>query len=136
MSKRQRPSLKGRGSAIFFSEDESEHDREAKSEPTDTVEGTRDTSATENTADEMRYSGEMKKLTFNLPLELAFALDEIQLDIRRATRSGVTKTEIVQAALERTFREFQEGGDESQLLDDLGFEALRTGSTPSDSVDT
>ena len=127
MSSRQRPSLKGRGSEIFFSSDDD-------AEPTDGSQpdaigegGEPRTTMSEDSGHRQSYSGEMKKLTFNLPLELAFALDEVQLNVRRATRSGVTKTEIVQAALERTVREFQEDGVESRLLKDLGLEPVREG---------
>lgn len=131
MSSRQRPSLKGRGSEIFFSEDEAGQGDDNASESIDDGEESPTTAVAGSVEHEPGYSGEMKKLTFNLPLELDFALDEVQLGLRRATRSGVTKTEIVQAALERALHEFQRDGVESQLLEDLGFEAVRTDSTPS-----
>lgn len=125
MSSRQRPSLKGRGSDIFFSEDETEDHDENAAESLAGNEEPDSTAVAERIEHEPDYSGEMKKLTFNLPLELDFALDEVQLSLRRATRSGVTKTEIVQAALERALEEFQRDGVESQLLEDLGVEAVR-----------
>ncbi len=127
MSSRQRPSLKGQGSEIFFPADEDADETEAlgpRSSRDDEAPQTPLTSA--NMAGNRRYSGEMKKLTFNLPLELSFALEELRLNLRRATHSGVTKTEIVQAALERTLREYQEDGVDSQLLADLGFEVSRS----------
>jgi hypothetical protein len=127
MSNRPRPSLKGRGSEIFFSEDDEADETEASgAESIGDGEASQTAVMPGNERGDSHYSGEMKKLTFNLPLELSFALDEIQLNLRRATRSGVTKTEIVQAALERTLREFQEEGVDSQLLTDLGLDVTHS----------
>ncbi len=127
MSNRPRPSLKGRGSEIFFPRDDDADETEASASPsTSDAKDSQTAVMPDNMGGDPHYSGEMKKLTFNLPLELSFALEEIQLNLRRATRSGVTKTEIVQAALERTLREFQEEGVDSQLLTDLGLEVTHS----------
>jgi len=136
MSHRQRPSLKGRGSEIFFSGEDGSDEAEASgAQPVGDGEDFPTTAMPEDLAGDQPYSGEMKKLTFNLPLELSFALDEIQLSLRRATRTGVTKTEIVQAALERTRREFQRDGVDSQLWADLGLEASRNRSVSERNAD-
>lgn len=127
MSNRQRPSLKGRGSSIFFSEDDADPTEEASSHVSETSEDRQQRKATIGAGGD--DSGAMKKLTFNLPLELSYGLDELQLKLRMATRSSVTKTEIVQAALERTIREVQDDEGERRLLAELGFDATPTAAT-------
>lgn len=133
MSNRQRPSLKGRGSSIFFSEDAADPTEEASSHVSEASEDRQQRTASIRV--DGNYSGAMKKLTFNLPLELSYGLDELQLKLRMATRSSVTKTEIVQAALERTIREVQDEAGERRLLADLGFDAAPAAAASTNDAD-
>lgn len=120
MAARKRPSLKGRGASIFLSEGETEQKRTTNQStrmPASTT-----TSKTESPNAGMPangYSGLKEKATFYLPEELLFQLEVVWRDLRVMTRSKVTKSDIVQAAIERITSEFQQQGSSSLLLKDL-----------------
>lgn len=120
MAARKRPSLKGRGASIFLSEGESGQKRTTSQSARMPASAT--TSKTESQKAGIPangYSGLKEKATFYLPEELLFQLEVVWRDLRVMTRSKVTKSDIVQAAIERMAREFQKQGSSSLLLKDL-----------------
>ncbi len=113
MAARKRPSLKGRGAEIFLTDPDADSERPNAGRP----------GRQKARMPAYGYSGRKEKATFYLPEELLFALEEIWRDLRILTRAKVTKSEIVQAALERVAGEFKENGPTSRLLEDLGLPA-------------
>ena len=129
MAARKRPSLKGRGAEIFLTDPNADSERPPartpESQQARVPEGPNAGRPGRQNAriPAYGYSGRKEKATFYLPEELLFALEEIWRDLRILTRAKVTKSEIVQAALERVAGEFKENGPTSQLLEDLGLPA-------------
>jgi hypothetical protein len=132
MAARKRPSLKGRGAEIFLSDPDANADADTEHQHARMPEARQahtpqDPKAGKPAHPNARmpaypYSGRKEKATFYLPEELLFALEEIWRDLRVLTRTKVTKSDIVQAALERAAGEFRENGAASRLLADLGLE--------------
>jgi hypothetical protein len=128
MAARKRPSLKGRGAEIFLSEPAADAERpharipEARQARTPEYPKAGKPAHPNTRRPEGPYSGRKEKATFYLPEELLFALEEIWRDLRVLTHTKVTKSDIVQAALERAAGEFRENGAASRLLVELGLE--------------
>ena len=144
MAARKRPSLKGRGASIFLSGSEPtarqpagipvrpntikpEHQKAGRqSGKTESSQHTGVMVSPNAGMPVNGYSGRKEKATFYLPEELLFGLEVLWRDLRIMTRSKVTKSDIVQAAVERAAKEFQKAGPDSHLLKELGLEVNGT----------
>jgi len=90
----KRPTAKGKGADIFLGEEEAA-----------TAETAQDTVAKE-------------KASFYFTLELLEELDQIRMQLRMRNRK-LTKSELVQAALEEMLREYQQRQEDSRLYQRL-----------------
>ncbi len=142
MAARKRPSLKGRGAAIFLEEPsrptqiqalpERPHAGTPESPKASMPESpqTRTPEGGNTRTPAFAYTGPKEKATFYLPEELLFTLEVVWRDLRVMTRSKVSKSDIVQAALHSVLTEFQEQGADGHLVKALGLSVREASSDP------
>ena len=90
MARSQRTPLAGKGADLFLGDDN----------------GTPDVGAADSstlTAVEI----EKRAMTYKLPIDLLYQIDDLWMDLRRETRSKVTKEELVTAAIKKGLEQTQ-----------------------------
>jgi|GEM_PF-1183750 len=143
MAARKRPSLKGRGAEIFLEEPAKPQPQPPKARmpeapnsripesPNDGRRAYPNDRTPESPNTRMPENGgpaPKEKVTFYLPEELLFRLELVWQDLRIQTRIKLSKSDIVQAALEQALAEYQQLGPESRIVETLGLPRWSTAS--------
>lgn len=71
------------------------------------------TNTPENIQKEEFYAEKKEKVTFNLPVSLLRQLEEVWMQMRRSSAKKISKTSLVEAALQQAFSELEKQKEHS-----------------------